>query len=98
MLDDSSGEKSPHEPEEFDPNSLGPDVPTPPATPSDADSEVRGMFWVLVLIANVALMAGSLGLMFIVFQGKWTPGAQLVVVGLVLGLYVYYRVRRFQSS
>lgn len=84
------------EPGEFDPDSLGPEVPTP-APPTEADSDVRGLFWGLVLVANVALMAGSLGLMFIIFQDGWMPGVQLVLIGLVLGLYVYYRVRRFQS-
>lgn len=100
MLDDE-GERSPHEPDEFDPNSLGPDppeIPEPSANPGDADPEVRGLFWILVLVANAALIAVSLGLMFIVFQGAWGLGAQLFVAGVVLGVYVYYRVREFQSD
>lgn len=86
------------EPEEFDPDSLGPEVPAPPASPSDADSEVRGLFWVLVLVANIALLTASLGIMFIVFQDRWALGAQLTLAGVILGLYVYYRVYRFHSE
>ncbi|MEF8825756.1 MAG: hypothetical protein V5A34_03800 [Halapricum sp.] len=86
------------EPEEFEPDSLGPEIPTPPASPSDADSEVRGLFWVLVLVANVALLTASLGIMFIVFQDRWALGTQLTLAGVILGLYVYYRVYRFHSE
>ncbi len=99
-MHDGSDEKSPHEPDEFDPDSLGPDVPTPPEPPasSDADPAVRGLFWWLVLLANVALLAASLGILFIVFQGWWALGTQLALAGAILGLYVYYRVTRFQSD
>jgi len=107
---DGSETKSPHEPDEyepdspepaeFDPDSLGPDIPTPPEPPdgSDADPAVRGLFWWLVLLANVALLAASLGVMFVVFQGRWAFGTQLTLAGLIVGGYVYYRVRRFQSD
>ncbi|WP_225333686.1 DUF7322 domain-containing protein [Halomicrobium urmianum] len=37
MLPDGDGDRSPHEPEEFDPNSLGPDAPSAPGTGSPAD-------------------------------------------------------------
>jgi len=118
MLDDS-GERSSAEPDEFDPDSLGPDTPDaatvepdslgpdtpkapeppePSADPSDADPEVRGLFWVMVVIANVALLSMSLGVMFVAFQGRWPLGIQLAFVGAVLSLYVYYRVRKFQSE
>lgn len=98
---DGSGEKSPHEPEEFDPNSLGPDIPeAPDPTPqaSDIDPGTRGLFWGLVLVANVALMAASLGVMFALFRDQWVFGGQLTLVGVILGGYVYYRVTTFQSE
>jgi|AntRauTorcE11898_2_1112593.scaffolds.fasta_scaffold33982_3 hypothetical protein len=98
---DGSGEKSPHEPEEFDPNSLGPDIPEAPdptSRASDIDAETRGLFWVLVLVANVALMAASLGVMFAIFRDQWVFGGQLTLVGVILGGYVYYRVKNFQSD
>lgn len=100
MFDDT-GEQSPHEPEEFDPDSLGPDppsVPEPSASPSDADPETRGLFWILVAVANIALIAVSLGAMFIVFQGWWTLGSQLLIAGGILCTYVYYRVKKFHSD
>lgn len=97
---DGSGEKSPHEPEEFDPDSLGPDIPTAPEPPSggNGDAAVQSLFWLLVAVANIALLATSLGVMFIVFQGWWTLGVQFTLAGLILGGYVYYRVERFQSA
>lgn len=107
---DGSDEKSPHEPDEFDPDSLGPggfdtdslgpEVPSAPEPPEsdEADSEVRGLFWWLAALANVALMAASLGIMFVVFQEQWALGTQLTLAGLILGGYVYYRVRQFQSG
>ena len=98
---DGSGEKSPHEPEEFDPDSLGPDIPEAPdptGQPGDVDSEVQGLFWGLVFVANVALIAASLGVMFAVFRDQWFLGSQLVLAGTILGGYVYYRVRSFQSD
>jgi len=110
MLDESGG-KSPHEPddpepedlepEEFDPESLGPESPSIPdlsEKASEADPEVSGLFWWLVVVFNVALMAFSLGLMFIIFQQNWTLGGQLSLAGLVLGGYGYVRYRRFKRS
>ncbi|WP_229120326.1 DUF7322 domain-containing protein [Halapricum desulfuricans] len=107
---DGSDEQSPHEPDEFDPDSLGPggfdtdslgpEVPSAPDPPEsdDADPAVRGLFWWLVLLANVALLAASLGVMFVAFQGWWALGTQFTLAGAILGLYVYYRVKRFQSD
>lgn len=98
---DGSDEKSPHEPEEFDPDSLGPDIPEPPdpsGNASEVGSEVSGLFWGLVFVANIALMAASLGVMFAVFRSQWVLGSQLTLAGVILGGYVYYRVRAFQSD
>lgn len=98
---DGSGEKSPHEPDEFDPDSLGPEVPEPPSvstTPDEVDSETKGLFWMLVLVANVAVMAAGLGLLFALLGGRPVFGGQLLLVGVILGVYVYYRVKKFQSE
>lgn len=89
------------EPEEFDPTSLGPDPPEVPdlsEKATDADPDVRLLFWWLVLVFDAALLAFSLGLMFIAFEGKWALGSQLTVAGLVLGGYGYLRYRRFDRS
>lgn len=110
MLDESGG-KSPYEPEdpepdspepeEFDPDSLGPDPPSIPdlsEKAGEADPEVRGLFWWLVVVFNVALLSFSLGLMFVGFRENVTLGVQLTLVGLVLGGYGYLRYRRFKAS
>ncbi|QSG12744.1 putative membrane protein [Halapricum desulfuricans] len=109
-MSNGPGDPPSHEPEEFDPESLGPDRIDPaslgPETPSapdppdgsEVDREIHGLFWWLAALANVALLAASLGVMFVVFRGWWALGTQLTLSGLVVGGYVYYRVRQFQSE
>jgi hypothetical protein len=83
------------EPEEFDPHSLGPDVPeAPDYTDVDVDRSLGIRFWGLVLVFNVALLALSLGLMFIAFEGNFSLGGRLVGGGLLLSGYGYYQYRR----
>lgn len=89
------------EPEEFDPDSLGPSTPSVPdlsANAANADPETARVFWVLVLVFNVALLGVSLGAMFVVFQREWELGTQLFLAGSILFAYGYYRYRRFRSE
>ncbi|MUV89196.1 hypothetical protein GJ629_04195 [Halapricum sp. CBA1109] len=86
------------EPAEFDPESLGPDPPEPPADPAEADPQTARLFWGLVAVGNAALLSLSLGLMFVGFQGRVRLGGALVAAGLILTVYVAYRVRSFQSE
>lgn len=87
------------EPEEFDPQELGPDIPeAPDLTEVEASSEVRQRFWALVAVFNVALLATSIGVMFIGFQGEWTLGGQLTLAGLVLLAFGYYRYRQTKAA
>jgi hypothetical protein len=89
------------EPEEFDPMSLGPEIPTPPdptETDADIDPGTHRLFWGLVVLFNVALLALSLGVMFAAFEGRLELGAQLVLVGIVLSAYGYFRYRRFRRA
>lgn len=82
------------EPEEFDPHDLGPPVPeAPDPTEEDIDVDPRlwRLFWGLVAVFNVALLALSLGVMIAVFDGKWVLGGQLVAVGLVFLIYGIYK-------
>ena len=88
----------PDEPAEFDPQSLGPDPPEPPADPSEADPQTARLFWGMVAVFNVALLALSVGLMLVGFQGRLRLGGALVVAGLILAVYGTYRVRTFQSE
>jgi hypothetical protein len=85
--------KSKYEPEEFDPDSLGP--PTP--TPSDADfqSPAGSLFVKLVVVFNVALLALSLGPMLAYFRGQVALGSRIFLVGVVLFTYGTYRYLKF---
>ena len=85
-------EKSPYEPDEFDPSSLGPDVPEPP---EGGGGEVTALFWKLVVVFNIALLALSLGPMFAYFRGDIDLGLQLTAGGAVLFAYGYFRYRKF---
>jgi len=103
--EDGSGpisEKSPHEPAEFDPSSLGPDVPEAPSPPDGgADSEVAALFWKLVVVFNVALLALSVGPMLAYFEGRVDLGLRIFAVGAVAfgyGLVRYYQFARDRDS
>jgi hypothetical protein len=83
------------EPEEFDPHSLGPDVPeAPDYADADVDRSIGIRFWSLVGVFNVALLALSLGVMFIAFEDNLGLGGRLVGGGLLLSGYGYYQYRR----
>lgn len=83
----------PDEPDEFDPDSLGPDAPdsTPTireslgATESVPDGLFRA-FWASVLFLNIALAALSLGALFIYFRGDYGTGVPALLVGTVAAL------------
>ena len=90
---EESGDAWPDEPDEFDPRSLGPEVPSPPDPTSDdvdVPPELAKAFWSAVLFANVGLLGVSLGPMLIVFDGRVEAGLASLLVG-VLGLVFAYR-------
>lgn len=88
----------PDEPSEFDPGELGPSVPSPPE-PGEADNpEAVSLFWWLVVVFNVALLALSLGAMFVVFRGAVDLGLQIALVGVLLFAYGTYRYHQFRSD
>jgi len=75
-------------------------TPTPPEAPDtasrygDVDPDLRGLFWKLVVVFNLALFAVSLGAMLLVFRGNVTTGGALFLGGaaaLVYGVYGYRR-------
>lgn len=85
------------EPEEPD---VGPDVPKAPDTTdrvADVDPELRGTFWALVLVFNVALLATSVGVMLAAFQGNLVRGGQFLVLGLLVFAYGWYRYRQART-
>jgi hypothetical protein len=103
--EDSDGplsEKSPHEPEEFDPSGLGPDVPEPPDPPEGAgNSEVTTLFSKLVVVFNIAILGLAVGPMFAYFEGETQLGFRITAVGGVLfayGLARYILFRRQRAD
>jgi hypothetical protein len=103
-------ERWPDEPEEFDPDSLGPDVPDPTPDVEDtltADAEVSEelfrAFWAAVLFLNVAIAALAVGAMLIYFRGDYARGGPALLVGTIAALSTarYYwgvRTGRFASD
>ena len=103
-------ERADEEPEEPDPEadlgfdvvnsegSLGPDVPTPPKAPpaSEASEELQSMFWSVVVLLNLAILAASLGVMYVVFRGRLQFGGGLVLVGVLGGAHAYRIYRRYE--
>jgi len=84
-----------HEPEPFDPHSLGPDIPEVDAdADADVDTSLQIRFWALVVVFNVALLALAVGLMVIAFEGNIGLGGQLVAAGIVVSGYGYYHYRK----
>jgi len=66
------------------------------AGPRPGGPNGQGLFWVLVLVFNVAVAALAIGLMMIAFQGWWDRGLQVTLVGVLAmayGLFRYYRFR-----
>lgn len=72
----------------------GVDAPTAGRQPASADadhSSIVRLFVLQVVVWNVVLLAGSLGVFLIYFQHDWTTGGQLIAVAAVLVLYSAYR-------
>ena len=86
------------EPDESQPFDVEPEVPEPPdPSENDVDPELPRRFWALVVVFNVALLAISLGLMFVAFEGAYALGGQFLVGGLAafgFGLYRYRTTKR----
>lgn len=84
------------EPEEPDPGDLGPPIPEAPdlaAAAEDADPRLQNLFWGLVVLFNVAILAVALGVMLIAFGVDATLGLQVLLVGFILSVYGVYRYR-----
>ncbi|WP_254543704.1 DUF7322 domain-containing protein [Halomarina pelagica] len=91
----------PDEPEEFDPESIGPRVEyAAPEDLADADvsDELFRAFWATVLMANVGLFAVSLGLMFVVFRAQYRLGGVVFGVGALALLFGYRYYRSYQDD
>ena len=81
------------EPEEPGPGDIGPAVPEPPEPSGETPPRVQLLFWALVVVFNLAVLAVGVGLVLILFDGNLTLGGQILLVGLVLLGYGIYRYR-----
>lgn len=81
------------EPDEPGPGDLGPEIPEAPEPSGDASPRVQFLFWGLVVIFNLAVLAVGVGLLLIVFDGNLELGGQVLAVGLLLTGYGLYRYR-----
>lgn len=90
----------PDEPDEFDPDSLGPE--TPDVAPdldgsvegaADVDEDIFRAFWGSVVFLNVGIAALSVGAMLVYFRGDWATGGPALLIGLVAVAFVgrFYR-------
>ncbi len=81
---------------------VGPEIPTPPdPAENDVDPELARRFWALVLVFNVALLALSLGAMFLVFERDYSLGGQLLLAGaaaFAFGLYRYRTAKEYLAD
>lgn len=91
-----------HEPDEFDPSSLGPDAPTVDESSGEGveidsdevDEVVLRTFWGSVIALNVAMAAIPLGLLLIYFRGDWELGGLAIAIGCVAAVATvrFYRI------
>lgn len=96
-LVDPFGESGPDEPDEFDPDSVGPSVPEVPdvepdleetfADVDEIDDELLTAFWGAAVFLNVAIAALAIGLMLVYFRDDWGTGGGALVVGTVASIF-----------
>jgi len=65
---------------------------------TDVSSDLLQAFWSIVLVVNAAVLAFSLGVLFLLFDGPSTNGFVLVAGGLVLSGFAVYRYRSYQVT
>lgn len=86
--------------------SLGPDVPEVDVPEVDASSSLTAegagriarLFWRLVVVLDVGLLAVSVGLMFVYFEGNWLRGLALSGFGVAVLAYGAVRYRRYRAD
>lgn len=97
----SDDEENPHEPEEPDPDALGPqvDVPEPPDLEDvDVPRELFVAFWTVVAMANVAVFGITVGALIIIAFGEWRLGLSGIGVGLVASVVGYRRYEDYRNE
>lgn len=89
----------PDEPDEFDPDSVGPETPDVepevdvPSVDSfgaaaDVDEDIFRAFWGSVVFLNVAIAALAVGAMLVYFRGDWSTGGPALLIGALSAAFV----------
>lgn len=76
------------------PTAPSPDIPSPQDNYEDVDGDLRNSFWLLVLVFNISVFAVSIGVMLVGFGTHPRLGLQAFAVGVIFGLYGWYRYRK----
>ncbi|WP_254763666.1 DUF7322 domain-containing protein [Natrinema marinum] len=71
-------------------------IPTVTTDELDAPEDLLEAFWVVVLVINGAILAASLGALYIIFEGNTNRGGLLLAIGLVLGGFAARRYREYE--
>lgn len=74
------------------------EIPEVDVDESEVPREIKRAFWSTVLVVNAAVLASSLGVMFLVFRGELRRSAVLVAGGAVLFAMAYRRYRLFEAE
>ncbi|MFP8889115.1 hypothetical protein ACLI4U_05025 [Natrialbaceae archaeon A-CW2] len=93
-------EPSEHEPDEYDPEAEFRDptsdsltIPDVSENAGDTDPQLTTQFWVLVMVIKAALIALSLGTLFLIFQTNQRAGWLFLGGGLLLSIFALRRYR-----
>lgn len=97
------GDAWPDEPKEFDPDSLGPETPTVDEPTfetvpiEDVPEDVAHNFVGALVMANVALLSLSLGVMLAYFRGDFETGGAAMFIGFVATVFLGRYYWRFKT-
>lgn len=81
------------DPETELPNVPSVEIPAPGRSEDDVPGELLVGFWSTVLLFNVALLATSVGVLLLAFDGQRRLGAGALVVGLLAAVRGYWKYR-----
>lgn len=98
-------EPSEHEPDEYDPEAEFRDptsdsltIPDVSGNAGNANPQLTTQFWVLVMVIKAALIALSLGALFLIFQTNQQVGWLFLAGGFVLTVFAFRRYRDVTSA